>query len=224
MKQRLRDRFPIALNLIGCALLAANLLASALPATTVSATEATLAQSGLVPRFIDFDIGTTTVRSGASHQASIPDSAPYVELPNSGFPLTIVNFTVPPDFATGNDFVARVLWSTVTSPCFYVLRAELAGYGPGHSAALYDVYWPGSTTPSDEDIIEVDTAYSTHELIITFRPSVSFPTYPGDAMTLVLTRDAGDTNDTCTSNILLRSISLTYQGLTSYVPFVSKSP
>lgn len=224
MNKQLLYRFSKAFIWLASALLMANLLVTAHSATTVSAKEAALVQSGLVPRFIDFDIGTTTVRSGASHQASIPDLPPYVVLPNSGFPLTIVNFTVPPDFATGNDIVARILWSTSMAPCFYVLGADLVGYGPDHSAALYNVYWPGSATPSDEDIIEVDTAYETHELIITFRPHASFPTFPGDAMTLVLTRDAGDVNDTCTSDILLRSISLTYQGLTSYLPYLSKSP
>ncbi|CAG0929315.1 hypothetical protein TFLX_01250 [Thermoflexales bacterium] len=224
MRQHLPYRFSVAFLLLVCAFLIAQLFFTTQSTATASGAEAALAQSGLVPRFIDFDIGAATVRSGASHQDSIPDLPPYVALPNSGYPLTIVNFTVPPDFATGNDFVARVLWSTNTTPCFYVLKAELVGYGPGHSAALYDIYWPGSTTPADEGIIQATTAYNTQELIITLRPYASFPTYPGDAMTLVLTRDAGDINDTCTSYILLRSISLTYQGLTSYMPFVSKSP
>lgn len=224
MKKQLLPRLLIMLLMVACALLTAKLLVTAQATSLTAATEAELVQGGLIPRFIDFDIGTTTVRSGASHQASIPDLPPYVSLPDTGYPLTIVNFTVPPDFATGNDLVARVLWSTNTSPCFYVLQAELVGYGPDHAAALYDIYWPGSPTPSDEGIIQVDSAYNTHEIIITFRPLNSFPTYPGDAMTLILTRDAGDINDTCTGDILLRSISLTYQGLSNYLPYISNSP
>lgn len=163
--------------------------------------------------FIDFDIGTTVVRGGAAHQDNNPDSAPYVELPNAGSPLTMVSFTMPPNFDLGGDVVARVLYTTTVAPCFFVLQVDLVGYGPSHSAALFDAFWPGSGTPSDEGIVQVPTAFNTHEVLITFQGSSGFPAHPGDAMKLLLRRDSADVNDTCTVDALLRSISLTYDGV-----------
>ena len=163
--------------------------------------------------FVDFDIGTAVVRGGAAHQDNNPDSAPYVELPNAGFPLTIVSFTMPPNYDLGGDVVARVLYSTSVAPCFFVLQTELVGYGPGHPAGLFDAFWPGSGTPSDEGIVQVPTAFNTHELVVTFQGTAGFPAHPGDAMTLLFRRDSADVNDTCSVDALLRSISLTYEGV-----------
>ena len=163
--------------------------------------------------WIDFDIGTTVVRAGATHQSTNPDSIPYVVLPDVGFPLTIVNFTVPPNYADLGEFYARLVYSASMAPCFFVLQVDSVGYGPGHSAALFDHLWPGSPTPADEGIVSVPVAFNSHEIVITLRPLPSFPALPGDAMALTLRRDAADVNDTCATNALLRSISLTYEGV-----------
>ena len=219
------NRVSPVLLLVACILLIINLFLT-FRSDVQASTSGGEVQSGLAPRFLDFDIGAATVRSGASHQdesTGIPDIAPYVLLPNSGFPLTIVNFTVPPDFDIGGDFDARLIWNATflgnTTPCFFVLQTEFVGYGPGHSAALFDPYWAGETATSDTHIIQAIN-FSMQELPIEFQSLSGFPAYPGDIMTFKLYRDANNVNDTCGGNIMIRSISLTYQGLTSYLPFV----
>jgi hypothetical protein len=227
MDRRLIDRILLILILLASVFLVEKLsgVAQLDNDVSVNAGEQEVAQSALIPRFIDFDIGAATVRSGASHQDVIPDIPPYVLFPNAGFPLTMVNFTVPPDFDTGGDFETRLLWSAYsanTMPCFFVLRTELVGYGPEHSAALFDPHWADETSSSDEHIVQVNDA-SIQELPITFQSTDGFPAYPGDIVTLTLWRDADDTNDTCDDVIAIRSISLVYQGLSNYLPLTIRS-
>ena len=143
MNKHLIDRFLLLLAVVVCAFLAGQTASATQSADADSAPASAqgTVQNGLVPRFLDFDIGAATVRSGAAYQDSIADLPPYVLLPNSGSPLTMVNFTIPPDFDTGGDFEARLLWSAYaanTLPCIFVLSTELVGYGPGQSADLFD--------------------------------------------------------------------------------------
>lgn len=186
-------------------------------------------QNTLLPRFIDFDIGTATVRGGASHQvhSGIPDLAPYVLMPNVGFPLTMVNFALPPDYASGSDIAVQIVWDSRTPNCFHVLQAELVGFGPrsqgSSNAALFESIWPDETEPSEEGIIQVGQfAIEPEFLSINFRSTNGFPAYPGDAMTLTITRDSGNINDTCTEEITFRSISVIYQGNTVYMPLITR--
>lgn len=220
------DRFLLLLAVFVCAFLAGKAAgATANDEESMPTSAQGAVQSGLVPRFIDFDIGAATVRSGAAYQDSIADSPPYVLLPNSGYPLTMVNFTIPPDFDVGGDFEARLLWSAYEAnafPCFFVLRTELVGFGPGHSADLFDPYWAGAASSNDEYIVQASSS-SIRELPISFQSLNGFPAYPGDIVTFTLWRDANDTNDTCNNNIAIRGISLTYQGLTTYLPLTIKS-
>jgi len=180
-------------------------------------------QNTLVPRFINFDIGAVTLRSGAVHQdaSSIPDLPPYVELPNTGFPLMMVNFTLPPDYASGGDVIARLVWNPNDTNCFYVLRTELVGYGADNTA-LFDSFWGEETEPDDTETIEIGDIRERDELFITFKPLGSFLAQDGDAMTLKLWRDAEDVNDTCSEDILIRSIAVVYQGHTAYLPWTVK--
>ncbi|MCL4262193.1 MAG: hypothetical protein KJ069_03220 [Anaerolineae bacterium] len=233
MDRRLLDRFLLLLIVLACVFLVEKVIGvaqSAADGLTIASEQGTVqGGSGLVPRFINFDIGAATVRSGASHQGDtggIPDIPPYVLFPNAGYPLTLVNYTIPPDFATGGDFEARLLLSAYSGnsfPCFYVLNTELVGYGPGHSAALFEPYWAGEPSSSDQYIVPVNDS-SIQELPITFQSLDGFPAYPGDAVTFTLWRYADDINDTCVDNIALRSVSFTYQGLTTYLPYTVKSP
>jgi len=180
-------------------------------------------QNTLVPRFINFDIGAVTLRSGAVHQdaSSIPDLPPYVELPNTGSPLMMVNFTMPPDYASGGDVTARLVWDPRDTNCFYVLRTELVGYGPGNTG-LFDSYWREETDPNDTEIIEIGDSADRDELFITFQPLGNFLAQDGDAMTLTLWRLADDVNDTCSEELLVRSIAVVYQGHTAYLPWTVK--
>ncbi len=225
MIKQFMNRFSPVLLLITCVLLITNLFIT-IRSDAQASTEGGEVQSGLVPRFINFDIGAATIRSGAEYQdesTGIPDIAPYVLLPNAGFPLTIVNFTVPPDFATGGDFEARLVLSAAfidnTFPCFFVLETDFVGYGPGHSAALFSPYWADESSTSDTYILQAPNA-SIQALPITFQASGGFPAYPGDVMSFKLYRDANNVNDTCGGAVTIRGISFTYQGLTSYLPFV----
>jgi len=226
MFKHLINRFSPILLLLACALLIINLLGT-FRSDVQASTNGGGVQTGLVPRFLDFDIGAATIRSGAEHQdesTGIPDIPPYVLLPNTGSPLTIVDFTVPPDFDTGGDFDARLVVNAAfignTFPCFFVLETELVGYGPGHSAALFSPYWVDETSTNTEYILQASNA-SLQELPITFQATNGFPAYPGDVMTFTLRRDANNVNNTCGGAITIRSISFTYQGLTSYLPFIS---
>ncbi len=229
MIKQFMNRFSPVLLLITCVLLITNLMVT-IRSDAQASTAGGGVQTGLVPRFLDFDIGAATVRSGATHQGDVsgsPSLPPYVLLPNSGFPLTTVNFTVPPDFDIGGDFEARFVLNAAliddNTPCFFVLRSQLVGYGPDHSAALFNPYWAGATSTSYEYILEAPNS-SIRAVPLTFQASSgsAFLAYPGDAMALTLWRDADNVNDTCTANITIRSISLTYQGLTSYLPFVQR--
>lgn len=225
MHKQTLSRFGITFLLMIGAFWVARQLDHTLAARSAAAGP-TQVQGGLIPRFIDFDIGAATVRSGATHQDVIPDIPPYVLFPSAGFPLTIVDFTVPPDFATGGNFDARLVWSAYsanTFPCFVVLRTELVGYGPNHSAALFNPYWAGSGSSNDEFIVQVDNS-SIQELLVTFQSSSGFPAYPGDIVTFTLWRDADDINDTCDDIFVIRSISFTYQGLSAFLPYTEKSP
>lgn len=224
MERRLIDRFLLLLIILACVFLVDKLISThQSPAMTVAASEQGGVQPGLVPRFIDFDIGAATVRSGATHQGDtggIADIPPYVLFPPDDSSVTLVNFTVPPDFDTGGDFEVRLIWSAYsanTFPCFFVLNTELVGYGPGHSAALFDPYWDGSASTSDDYIVQAQNS-SIQAIPLTFKSLDSFPAHSGDIVTFSLWRLGTNINDTCNNQIALRSISMTYQGLTTYLP------
>lgn len=227
MFRQIINRFSPILFLLAMALLITNLFLTTRSNVQASPTSGEVSP-GLVPRFINFDIGATTLRSGAVFQhdvSSISDIAPYVYLPNSEQPIAIVNFTIPPDFDEGGNFDVRLLQQVAflgnSVPCFYVLEAELVGYGSNHPAALFSPYWAGETSTSDEYIVQ-GTDFNIQELSISFQSASGFPAYPGDIVTFTLYRDAENVNDTCASNIIIRSISVTYQGLTSYLPSIQR--
>ncbi len=223
MKKRLVDRYVLLLILLACVFLANKLIGSEQAPAAVAASEEGGVQPGLIPRFINFDIGAATVRSGAAHQGDtggIPDIAPYVLFPPADSSVTIVNFTIPPDFNTGGDFDVRLMWSAYFAnsfPCFFVVDTELVGYGPDRVAALFDPYWDGSASTNYQHIVQVQNS-SIQVLPLKFKAVNGFPAYPGDIVTFTLWRYGTDLNDTCDDQIALRSISMTYQGLTTYLP------
>ena len=95
------------------------------------------------------------------------------------------------------------------------------GYGPGNSG-LFDSYWREETDPDDTEIIEIGDSADRDELFITFQPLGNFLAQDGDAMTLTLWRAADDVNDTCSEDLLVRSIAVVYQGHTAYLPWTVK--
>lgn len=235
MNRRLLERFLLLLVILASIFLVERISGAVQASSNVSAASETEnggeVESGLIPRFIDFDIGAATVRSGATHQGDtggIPDIAPFVLFPTNDASVTLVTFTIPPDFNPGGDFDVRLVWSPYsanTFPCFFVLSTELVGFGPresGSSAALFDPYWPGDVSTSDEYIVQVQNS-SIQETIISFQGYESFAAQPGDPMTFTLWRMGTDMNDTCDDTLALRSISVTYQGLSTYLPVTLRS-
>lgn len=112
MKQNIFDRLMVivvtALVVVGVVYAVQEGFGPIDPARSYAQTQV---QSTLVPRFINFDIGAMTLRSGAVFQenAGLPSLPPYVQLPNSGYPLMMANFTLPPDYASNGDITARMI-------------------------------------------------------------------------------------------------------------------
>jgi hypothetical protein len=138
-----------------------------------------------------------------------------VRLPAAGpsVPGLTLGFTIPPDYTPGTPLSLRLLWHTSSTSCGLELHSNAASFGRAGSTHLQG--------PGPSDGIEVvggniltapatANQSSAQDIIIT-SPVAGVDLEPGDSVILGLYRCFDCTDDTCADNLVIQSMSVTYE-------------
>lgn len=195
---------------------------------------ATVAQQpmggGLLPRFISLSPESATLLNGAVYELNGGGDLSGLVLPgNQVIPRFAMGFSLPPDYAPGTDIELRMLWGNSrfnAITCGYRMWvngvSRFRPDGPPYYSSSY------ATFPNDLDEITLlapDITEQVRGTTVTlagqdFGGNDIYQ--PGDAISVLLARRADDANDTCDGKMFVLGLDVTYQGLSSYLPMVTK--
>lgn len=177
-------------------------------------------QSTLLPRFMNLSVGAMNPFGDAEFtNLAIPEKFRYIDLPASGYSAVITDFTLPPDYATGTPVTVRFMTNSANADCFVVFEGSSIHEGMSASANAR-IQFPNDDPPdfspkwtAPEDELRIFTVSLVEN-------SEDLPFQPGDSLSFALARLGDDLNDTCPLRVLVSGISVSYQGLSTYVPLV----
>ena len=186
--------------------------------------------NGLLPRFISLAPEAATLLNGATYELNGGGDLSGLVLPgNQVIPRFAVGFSLPPDYAPGTDIELRMMWGNSR------FNAVTCGYRMwinGVSRFRPDgppYYASGAVTfPNDLDEITLLAPDVTEQVRVTtvtlagqdFSNNNIYQS--GDAISVLLARRADNANDTCAGKMFILGLDVTYQGLTSYLPLISR--
>jgi hypothetical protein len=176
------------------------------------------AANTLLSRFISLSVSAAKPYANADFDnLGSPQRFRYMSFPGSGYSALLTDFTLPPDYAAGTDVRVRFMVNSV-GDCFVVLGADSVYESPAVSAGAY-IQFPDGDPP---DFNPQWTAHSDElrPFSVSIQEQPSNPFLPGDSISIALARYGDELNDTC-GEILISGISVTYDGLTSFLPLVT---
>jgi hypothetical protein len=185
---------------------------------------------GLLPRFISLSPESATLLNGATYELNGGGDLSGLVLPGDQvIPRFAIGFSLPPDYAPGTNIELRMMWGNSrfnAITCGY--RMWINGVsrfrpdGPPYYASS------AATFPNDSDEITLLAPDVTEQVRATtvtlagqdFGGNDIYQ--PGDAISVLLARRADDANDTCAGKMFVLGLDVTYQGLSSYLPLVTR--
>lgn len=179
------------------------------------------AQPSLQPRFISID------PYGVHPYGLIGGTPPVIEQVK-GIRLANVSvgqqafafgLTLPPDYAEGTDFNVRFVWKSDSVTCgFKVFSAAWIG-----RVGAVEFSNPDITLPNAGVLLAPNTTINQEAVVQVSGVSNSGQKFKaGDPVTMLTTRESQNANDTCTGELQIFGISVIYQGLSNYLPVMSK--
>jgi hypothetical protein len=197
------------------------------------------AQQGLVPRFISLNPYGAYLHNdaffnmggGAFGGLHLPDRTGTTR------PNFSLGFTIPPDYASGTPLTVRLVWHTAATNCTIVLsenflsiarpgRTHVGGYQVASGLTILggDVLTAPATATMSQEVLVRMTSPTEDPPPLGEQPLPPILLEPGDAVLFGLFRATDAGNDTCTDAMVIQSVSVTYQGHTSYLSLVTKGP
>lgn len=195
---------------------------------------ATVAQQpmggGLLPRFISLSPESATLLNGAVYELNGGGDLSGLVLPgNEVIPRFATGFAIPPDYAPGSDIELQMMWGNSRFNAITCgFRMQVNGVsrfrpdGPPYYMQTLATFPNGL---SEITLLAPDVTEQVRGTTVTiagqdFGGNPIFQ--PGDAVSVLLARRADDTNDTCTGKMFVLGLHVTYQGLSSYLPMITK--
>ena len=179
------------------------------------------AANTLLSRFISLSVSAAKPYANADFDnLATPQRFRYISLPANGYSALLTDFTLPPDYAAGTDVTVRFMVNTVGGDCFVVLGASSVYESPNVSAGA-NIQFPDGAPPAP-DPKWTARRDELRPFSISLQGLPSDPFLPGDSISVALERFGDDLNDTCPLEILVSGISVTYDGLSTFLPLVTR--
>ncbi len=186
---------------------------------------------GLIPRFMSLPAESATTLNGANYVLNGGGDLSGLALPgNQVIPRFAVGFTLPPDYAPGTDVVLRMTWGNSrynAITCGFRMWvngvSRFRADGPPYYPAPYAVFPNGL---DEITLLAPDTSEQIRATTITIAGQDSLGNdlhQPGDVFSVLIARRADDVNDTCAGTLYVLGLDMTYEGLSSYLPMITKN-
>lgn len=162
-------------------------------------------------RFVNLQLYGLHVSGGATHEVgSFGDAG--IALPDSGTPAFAAGFTVPPDYTPGDTFTIHLTWYTSDTSCGFDLRPNFTSFarvgqtfpGGSASAGLSAVGFFGTALSAPGTAKQVSTKQYRLE-----SPDAD-DLEPNDSVAFGLFRSSTSGADTCTGDLMVHSVALSY--------------
>lgn len=163
-------------------------------------------------KFFTLELFSAFLANGAGYSTGFGPNA-GMRLPDAGTPNFSYSFTIPPDYTPGTALNVRLIWHTPSASC----GIELAGnYIAVARAGRTHIVGPATDTgivmvggtllsapPTANQSSAKDVSITT--------PVIGTNLQPGDVIIFSLYRSAGRGTDTCTGDLVIQGLSVTYQ-------------
>jgi hypothetical protein len=198
------------------------------PANT--AAQQPMGGGGLLPRFISLSPESATLLNGAVYQLNGGSDLSGLVLPGDQIiPRFAIGFSLPPDYAPGSDIELRMLWGNsrfnAITCGFRMWINGVSRFRPDGPPAYNYNYATFPNGQVEITLLAPDVTEQVRGTTVTLagQDSLGNDLYqPGDAISILLARRADDANDTCAGKMFVLGLDVTYQGLSSYLPVVTK--
>ena len=168
--------------------------------------------SGVVPKSFSLNIFAAYLTTGAIFETGW---GPYagLSLPDNISPAFSHSFTIPPNYTPGTDMMVQIIWNTPSTSCGIELRPNYISVaragrthisGPSVTDGLTMI---GGTTLSAPPTANQSSAKTMR--ISTPSPGTNL--LAGDSVIFGLYRPAAAATDTCTGDLMIQGISVSYQ-------------
>lgn len=162
-------------------------------------------------RFIQMPVTSANLVGGATFSNGW---GPYsgIRLPNSGVPEFSCAFVVPPTYTPGAKLTVRLVWHAAATTGGIVLApAYLSVTRPGLTYIAGPGVRDGLTAVGGTVLSVPATADQCGEKLFEITsPDGVTSLQPGDAVGIGLYRSTGSVNDTCTADLVISGISVTF--------------
>jgi hypothetical protein len=176
-----------------------------------SVTAAKLAP-GVAPKFFSLDPFAAFLDLSAFFDTGFGPHA-GIHMPDGSNSSFYLGFTIPPDYATGTALIARLLWHTSAASCgIAFLPNAISVARPGRTHITGATTGDGLTVVGGTTLNAPGTGNQTNETIVHITsPDGVTDLLAGDSVIFSLFRAGGNGNDTCAADMVLQSVSITYQ-------------
>ncbi|MFN8446678.1 MAG: hypothetical protein U0175_38150 [Caldilineaceae bacterium] len=167
--------------------------------------------AGVVPKFISLQTEGAYLTTGATYSNGFGPNA-GIHLADAANGSFYVGFTIPPDFTTGATLTARFLWHTSAASCQISFPGNAISVArPGRKHIVGQSTATGITVVGGTKLFVPATANQTNQTLVTIvTPDGVTPLQAGDSVIFSLFRSGTSTDDTCTADMVIQGISVTY--------------
>jgi hypothetical protein len=162
-------------------------------------------------RFVDLQLYGGFLAGGATYDTGFGPNA-GMDLPNAGTPNFVYEFTIPKWYRSGTNLTLRVVWHTSGTSCGIDLVPNFTSFArPGRTHIIGSSASSGLTAVGGNTLNAPATANQSSAKNYTIStPVAGTRLRAGDTVIFGLFRSSGAGGDTCTSDLVIQGLSLTY--------------
>ncbi len=170
---------------------------------------------GVVPKFISLDPGAAYLEgSGAFYSDGFgPNAGIHLRDVAANLDSFQTGFTIPPNYSAGTPLVLRLVWHTSGINCKIDFRGNAISVSrPGRNHIVGAITDDGITIVGGELLLAPNIANQSNETFVNITsPDGTTRLLPGDSIHVGLYRRSDSPGDSCTSDMVIQGISVTYQ-------------
>lgn len=167
--------------------------------------------AGVVPKFLSLQPDGAFLTTGATFSNGAGPNA-GIHLADAANGSFYTGFTIPPDFTTGATLTVRLVWHTSAASCqvsFVPNAISVARPGIKHIVGLNT--GAGITVIGGTKLFAPATSNQSNQTLVTITPPDGATLLKaGDSVIFSLFRSGSDSSDTCTADMVIQAISVTY--------------
>lgn len=167
--------------------------------------------AGAVPKFLSIDPNGAFLTTGATFSNGFGPNA-GIHLADTANGSFYLGFTIPPDFITGGTLVTHLLWHSGATGCSIEFAPNAISVArPGRPHIVGGSVTSGLTVIGGTKLSTPAAANQVNETRVTITsPDGVTPLQAGDAVIFSLYRSGNSATDTCTADMVVQGVSVTY--------------